>query len=442
MKDRLLGLLNQQRILGGAAVLAVLQFGASFAGLIRDRVLVQTFPQLEVVDVYVASFRLSDLVFQMFIMASFSVALVPLLAEKKVQNSTEEKLRLLTGITTIASLFFMAIGLALWFSLRSIAPYIVQFEGATLDLYITFARLAILTNLLFVVGNAFGQYLITEQKYIIYGLTPILYSLGTIVGTVALSSPNTFGQLGPMIGSITGAVLYTAIRVTGVLHDAKTWRLPFTVWHPDVIQALVLMIPRTLALGALQLQLLFFDRIASGLPTGSVTINAYARNFQSVLVGMVGIALAQSSFSLLSQSYATKQGKRFWAYMRKGLYTGLTLSIPGALALVIATPIAAHIIGLEGNAIFTLCLSIYAISIPLESANHLLFRGYYAIKHTGIPSVISVISGLTAIYLAWQLQQTIGIYAIPTGFVVAQAIQLVALSILLRTTAAKRNLLA
>ena len=55
------------------------------------------------------------------------------------------------------------------------------------------------------------------------------------------------------------------------------------------------MLPRMFALGALQLQLLLFDTIASGLDAGSITINAYSRNFQSVLVGVAGIALAQSA---------------------------------------------------------------------------------------------------------------------------------------------------
>jgi len=35
----------------------------------------------------------------------------------------------------------------------------------------------------FVMGNAFGQYLIAKQKYWAYGITPILYTLGTIAGT-------------------------------------------------------------------------------------------------------------------------------------------------------------------------------------------------------------------------------------------------------------------
>ena len=52
MRIPLISEFKQHRILGGVAVLAVTQFGASLVGLIRDRVLASTFPGLDTVDVY------------------------------------------------------------------------------------------------------------------------------------------------------------------------------------------------------------------------------------------------------------------------------------------------------------------------------------------------------------------------------------------------------
>src|SRR5690606_36178995 len=119
---------------------------------------------------------------------------------------------LLNGVTGIAACVFGVIAVLLAFFFPRIAPYLVQFEGESLELYITFGRLALLTNFLFVFGNAFGQYLITIQRYWVYGLTPVLYTAGTIVGTVWLSGPEQFGQLGPMVGTLGGAVVYVLVR--------------------------------------------------------------------------------------------------------------------------------------------------------------------------------------------------------------------------------------
>ncbi len=419
---------GQNRILGGAMVLACLQFGASLMGLIRDRVLAGTFPELGVTDVYIAAFRPSDLFFQVCIMAGFSVALVPMLAKHRADNNKEEMNKLLSGVTGVAALVFGLVALILAVIFPYVAPLLVGFEGESLELYIKFGRLALLTNFLFVFGNAYGQYLITIQRYWVYGITPILYTLGTILGTIFLTP--IVGPMGPMLGTVCGSFVYVIIRLIGVV--AWGYRLIPKLWHPEIPEMIKLMLPRMVALGALQLQLLLFDTVASNLEAGSVTINAYARNFQAVVVGIVGIALAQSAYSLLSQAAAQREQKRYWIYLRKGVLMLLLMTIPGAIALSFLAPVAAMLVNISHVLpIFSVCLMLYAISIPFESINHLLLRAFYATKHTVTPAVFSVINGFTAIAVSWFLAPKIGVYSLALGFAIGQGIQLIGLSILL-----------
>ena len=420
--------MNQKRILGGAAVLALTQFGAYLEGLFRDRVLAKTFPGLEVVDVYIAAFRPSDLLFQMCIMAGFSVALVPLLASYKADNNQKQMSELLNGVVTVAAVGFGVVALLMAIFFESIAPLFTQFAGESLQLYINFGRIALLTNFLFVFGNAFGQYLITIQRYWVYGVTPIFYTLGTIGGTIFLTPE--FGVYGPILGTLAGSIIYVILRFCAVMHSG--FQPKWTLWHPDLREMGRLMWPRVLALGALQAELLLFDRIASGLDAGSVTINAYARNFQSVVVGIAGIALAQSAFSLLSQSAAQKEQKRFFIYLKKGSLLMLGITIPGAVVLYFAAPIAAWLVHLQHVLpVFSVCLLLYAVSIPFESLNHLLLRSFYSLKHTITPAIFSVINGLVAIIVAWTFATQLGVYALAFGFATGQIVQLLGLSILL-----------
>ncbi len=430
MRVPFLSSFSQKRLVGGALVLASMQFAASLAGLVRDRMLARTFPGLDTVDVYIASFRPSDLLFQTTIMAGFSVALVPLLATYYGKDKQQDMNGLLSGVTGIAAIVFGVLALLLAIFFPSIAPYLVRFEGESLQLYITFGRLALLTNFLFVFGNAFGQYLITIQKYWVYGLTPVLYTVGTIVGTVWLSSPNLFGQLGPMVGTLGGAVVYVLIRLGGVLWAGYRPALKF--WHSDLPELLRLMLPRMMALGALQLQLLLFDTVASGLPDGALTINAYTRNFQAVAVGLAGIALAQSAFSPLSQAIARREVQRFWIYIRKGVSIILLVTIPGAIVLTFLAPVAAGLVGLSHRLpLFQTALLFYAISIPFESVNHLLLRSYYAMKNSVIPAIFAVSGGFLAIGLSWVLAREYGVMALPLGFTVGQFVQILGLGLLL-----------
>jgi putative peptidoglycan lipid II flippase len=424
----LIGSFSQERIVGGAAVLAVTQFGASVAGLLRDRTLAKTFPGLDIVDVYIAAFRPSDLLFQVCIMAAFSVALVPLLARYKAVGDNKQMSHLLNAAVAVAALLFGGVALILGIFFDSIAPLFTQFEGESFRLYVQFGRIALLTNFLFVFGNAYGQYLITVQRYWIYGITPILYTGGTIVGTLFLTKE--FGVYGPIFGTFLGSVLYVLLRFIAVLRTGFTPH--FRLWHPDLTEMGWLMIPRVLALGALQFELLLFDRVASGLEAGSVTIHAYARNFQSVLVGIAGIALAQSAFSLMSQAAAQKDRTRFFLYVKKGIVMMLCITIPGAVALYFLAPVAAWLVHLQHVLpTFSLCLLLYAVSIPFESVNHLLLRSFYSLKQTVTPAIFSVLNGAIAIAFAWYFASRFGVYALALGFAVGQVVQLVGLVVLL-----------
>ncbi len=425
---RFLHNLKQERLVGGALVLAITQFAASLAGLVRDNMLTRTFPGKDVVDVYIAAFRPSDLLFQATIMAAFSVALVPLLARYRAEEKSQSMSDLLNGVIGVSALAFglMALVLAVCFSF--IAPLLVHFEGESLQLYIRFGQIALLTNFLFVFGNAFGQYLITIQRYWIYGLTPVLYTLGTILGTVFLTP--IIGAYGPMVGTLCGAVVYVFVRFIALLWIGYKPR--FKLWHPDVQEMGWLMLPRMLALGALQFELLLFDRVASGLETGAVTVNAYSRNFQSVVIGVVGIALAQSAFSMLSQAAARREGQRFTIYLQKGIATLLALTLPSAIALWLLAPVAARLVHLtDVLSVFSICLGLYAISIPFESVNHLLLRSYYSLKRSALPAVMSVLNGFSAVLIAWWLSKTYGVYALPLGYTIGQCLQMFGLFIML-----------
>ena len=429
---------SQKRIAGGAMVLAVMQFGASLAGLFRDRILSSTFPvgieQLDVVSVYISAFRPSDLLFQMFVMSAFSVALVPLLAGHLAHGREDEMNKLLTSVLIIASVLFGIISLILAIFLESLAPYFVNFTGKSLELYIHFGRLACFTNMLFVFGNAFGQYLISRQTYFAYGLTPILYTLGTIAGTIYLTP--IVGPYGPIYGTLIGALIYVVVRCGACVMGSHSFQFVFMpFFNPELKTIGILMLPRMVALGAMQLQLLLFDKVASGLPLGSVTINAYARNFQAAAVGILGIALAQSAYSLLSQAIAKGEIQRFHMYLRKGVLLALGLTIPAAIALVFLAPLAAWIVHLTEPTVvktFVVALGLYAISVPFESLNHLLLRASYATKHTITPAVLSVINGVIAITAAWVYGPVYGVYALALGFAVGQIVQVLGLWVFLR----------
>lgn len=427
---RLPGFLRQQRLMGGVAVLAATQFAASLAGLLRENVLARVFAgNLGVVDAYVAAFNPSDLIFQTCVVSAMGTVLVPVLSQYRAKGNEREVQKVLSGTIGLTAVLFGLIALALAAAFPWLTPlFNIHFEGETLRLYIQFGRLALLSNFLFVFGNAYGQYLVAVERYWIYGVTPVLYSLGTVFGAWFLTP--VVGPFGPMYGTLLGAVIYVILRMAAVrLHGC---RLSVSLWHPDLPEMIRLMLPRVLSLGALQLQILYLNGFASGLGKGAVTINAFTRNFQSVLVGVVGISVAQAVYARMSRAVAERDAQKLRFYFRSGLWSSIALTAAGAVAMVLLAPFEAWLVHLSAYLrVFTICLAIYAVSIPFESITHIQYRVLYAMKDTVSAALIGVLGGAAAIAVGWAFLGRFGLYALPVGYAAGEMLQAASLAILL-----------
>ncbi len=420
---------SQQHIIGGTVVLALTQLAASVMGFVRDTAFARTFPDSSIVDVYVAAFRPSDFLFQTCIIAALGTVLVPVLASHKAHDRHGDMSTVLSGSMLLGATAFGIISLLLAAALPSIAHWFVDFQGERLALYVGFGRIALFSNFLFVFGNTLGQYLITSQRYWIYGLTPVLYTLGTVLGTVLLTP--SLGAYGPITGTIIGTALYVVLRSWDAFRLG--FRFTWTFWHPDFPRMGALMLPRILSLGALQFQLLAFDKLGSGLQVGSVAVNAYARNFQSVLVGITGIALAQSAYSLLGQAAAWKNEKLFTKYLLWGTGALLAITLPGSVALVLLAPFVAKAMGIQALSLFSSALLVYAVSIPFESMNHLLLRAYYATKRTLVPALATVAGAIVAISVSHAFADRLSVQSIGLGFAIGQVTVLTVLAVCFTT---------
>ncbi|MBI1812438.1 hypothetical protein HY285_04740 [Candidatus Peregrinibacteria bacterium] len=429
--------LGKHPLVNGLAVLALTQFGASLAGLLRENILARTFAgNLGVVDAYIAAFNPSDLLFQTCVVSAMGTVLVPVLAQYKARGNDREIEKVLSGTIGITALLFGFVALLLAIFFPMLMPFFnIHFRGETLRLYIQFGRLALLSNFLFVFGNAYGQYLVTVERYWIYGITPILYTLGTVFGTIWLTP--IVGPFGPMYGTVLGAVIYVLLRMVAVrLHGC---RLGISLWHPDLPEMGRLMLPRVLSLGAFQIQLLYLNGFASALGKGAVTINAFTRNFQSVLVGVVGISVAQAVYSRLSQAAARGDGERMRLYFRSGVWLALLLTVLGAIAMILLAPFEAWLVHLSAYLrVFTINLTLYAVSIPFESISHIQYRAFYALRETIFPAFMGVLGGAVAILVGWFFLGRFGIYALALGYTAGEIVQTIGLGVILPSTTRRR----
>jgi putative peptidoglycan lipid II flippase len=395
-------------------------------GLVRDRMFARTFGAGTELDAYNAAFVLPELLLDVLVEAGLAAPFIPIFLQLRSQDDGAEGDRfartILTGAVTI-----MGIAAVLMFAFAEATTSFIApgFAGAQRDLYVVLFRVMLVTPILFAASLTLGQVLLAEQRFFWYGIAPLLYNGGIIIGTIAFS--DALGIYGPAIGAVIGATIHLGSRFIGLRGSA--FRIGFE-WHvrtPDVREFVRLMLPKMVSHPVEPMTFLFFTAVASTLTPGSVTAVSFARNFQSVPVSLVGIAFALAVFPALSVAHATGDRARFLRLLGTNALSITVITVAGAIALAVAGELAIRIL-LGGGAfdeedvtLTAVTLAAFAVSIPFESLSHLLSRAIYATRHT-ILQVLASLAGLgITVAATLLLLPGLGIVSIPIGFAIGQA---------------------
>ena len=422
----------------GAALLSVLIFGSYLLGLVRDRTFARTFGAGIELDSYNAAFVLPELLLDVLVEAGLAAPFIPIFLRLRSQGDGREgdqfARTILTGAVTVMGVAAIILFVAAEATTGFIAP---GFQGEQRDLYVSLFRVMLVTPILFAASLTLGQVLLAEQRFFWYGLAPLLYNAGIILGTVAFSG---LGIFGPAIGAVIGAVLHLASRFIGLRNSRFRIGFGASFRTSSVREFVRLMLPKMVSHPVEPITFLFFTSVATTLAAGSVTAISFARNFQSVPVSVIGVAFALAAFPALSIAHATDDRRGFLRLLRTNLISIALITTGAAIVLAVFGELAIRI--LFGGGAFDAAdvvlsasvLAAFAISIPFESLTHLLSRAIYATRNT-LLQVLASLAALGITVIAVQLLLApLGILAIPFGFSIGQAakVGLLALALVVR----------
>ncbi len=425
------------RLPPGALLLSVLTFGSYLVGLMRDRVLARMFGAGTELDVYNAALVLPELVLDVLVFAGLSAAFVPVLMRTERDDPSAGAAFARTILTTAFVTMAVAVGV-----LFLVAPWTVQivapgFDAQQAAQYTALFRQMCLTALVFAVSFALGELLVSRQRFLAYGIAPLLYNLGIVLGAVVLGP--RMGIEGVAIGTLIGSLLHLAIRIGGAHRVGFVYRPVWAVRTREFREYVRLAVPRAVAQPIEAITFLFFTSVASGMAAGSVSSVSFARNFQSVPVSLVGIAFSVAAFPVLSRVAATGDRVRFARLVRDDLVIIGVLSVMAGVTLALVAGLVIRML-LGGDsfdeadvATTSILLAAFAISVPLEALNHMLSRSIFATRETVLPVIASVLGLLTIVITVSALRPSEGIVAIPLGFAAGMGVKLAILAVALRS---------
>ena len=395
--------MRQNNILSGASVLMLTVFTSKFLGLIRDRLLVHNFNTSEAA-IFFASFKLPDLLFQLLIFGTLSVAFIPIFTDYLHDKGEAEAFDFASNILNLSLLVFGLVALiAFIFTPYFNSLLVPGFNGLQKDLTDQLTRIVLFSEILLVIGSFFIGVAQSYQRFIIPSLAPLFYNLGIIFGITFLSR---FGIVGPALGVLVGAFLHVTIQLPLIksLGFKHNWSLDF--FNKGVREVFRLMSMRNISLIAEQISDAVGIALASLVTYSSVTLLTFSQHLQAVPIGLFGATIAQAALPVLSREHARGEIGSFKRTLLTTMHQILFLTLPAAaILIVLRIPVVRLVFGasqfnwsdtvLTGRTVAFLSLGLAAQSVIL-----LLVRGFYALKDTKTPVIVSVTTVILNILLS------------------------------------------
>lgn len=369
-----------------AYLLAGLTLASQLLALLRDRTFAHTFGAGEVLDLYYAAFRVPDLVFALVASLVSAYVLIP----RITGMDRESTRRLLSESAT----FLFGFGGLICVFLAIFMPSFLSFlypsfvNSVHQDEFVLLSRILLIQPILLGLSGVLGSVTQVHRRFTLFALSPVLYNIGIIAGTVFLYP--TFGLIGIGFGVIIGAVAYLSVNIPVVIGEGVMPKLRMPTFSL-MLSVMRDSVPRSLALGVGSVTALALTAIASRLGTGSVSVFTFATNLEAVPLALIGSSYAIAAFPALSEASASEKRDDFTRILSSSARHIILWSVV-ALGLIIV--LRAHIVrvvlgtgAFDWNAtrLTAAMLAILAVGLAAQGLVILFSRALYAARQSWRP---------------------------------------------------------
>lgn len=416
-------------------LLAISSLLSRLIGVYRNHELASAFGASGLSDAYFAAFQIPDTLYRLFVFGAISASFVPLFLALRKKDSEQAW----EFVSTVLNFFMLLTGvfslLVIVFAepcMRFLYPDLsADLQGTASQLL----RIMMISPLLFTLSSVFSGVQNAFRTFWGFALAPIVYNLGILAGIWWLAP--TWGIAGVAYGVVGGAFLHAAVQLLPCLKLGMHWR-PTLVWSESFRKLFLLAVPRVLTMAGFQINFFIEGMIATTIAVGNLTVLRYAQDIQSFPIGIIGVSVAISSFSLLSHFVIDEKKDELAEYLKKKLDHLLMLMIPAACGLfLLRYPLVELILGagqfdaaavqLTADSLGFLCFGIIAAAItPLIS------RTFFAFHDTLYPFIITMLTVLLNTILAYTLATSWGVIGIAVASSISSTVSVLAMMVVLK----------
>ena len=429
-----------------AGLIGIATMASRVLGVAREMTLAWVFGAGTQMDAFNVAFRIPNLVRDLFAEGAMSAAFVPTFtrtlasrgrdAAWRLGNLVLNALLLVTGTVVLLGVVFAEpITHAIAGEEFAAVPGKLQL---TTDL--TRIMLPYLTTV--AIAVALMGMLNSLHRFFLPALSPAMFNVATIFCAVAVVPFMPAVGLPPIagiaLGTLLGGIGQIALQWPALRREGYRYRLLLDFKDPELREVLRLMVPGTLGLAAVQINVFVNTYLATTQQEGSVSWLGYAFRLMYLPIGLFGVSIATAALPVIARQAGDADKAAVRDTVSRGLRLMLMLNVPATVGLIVlAKPIVELIyergrFGPFDSVATAAALMFYAPGLLGYSAVKIASPTFYSLRDSRTPVVVSVVSVVANLALNLWLVRVLSYQGLALGTAIAAVLNAVLLLVFLR----------
>jgi len=388
-------------------------------------------------DAFFTAFRLPDLVFQLVAAGALSSAVIPIVSALLATDQTARAWHVVSTITNLMLAGLLVLAVAVLIAAPAIIPAISPgFSHDQWSRTIDLTRIMILGPIFLALGSLATSVLNAQGRFAVAAIAPIVYNVA-IIGAAVFLVPS-MGVTGLAIGVVAGSVVHLAIQIVPLRALGFRYERSVDLDDPEARQALKLMAPRALGLGAGQITFVVVTSLASTLFVGAVTGFNVAFTLLQIPIGVIGVPLGIVVLPTLAREAAVGNLTEFAALMSRAIRLIVFVMVPiTAIAIVLRSEVVRLLFGEANLDAFALdqtatTFAAFLIGLTAHALIAVLARAFYARQDTRTPVAAAILAVVVNSTLDAVLVGPLGLPGLGLAIALAAWLETIVLVVLLK----------
>ncbi len=389
------------QIARAAGIVMVMFVLSRAAGLAREMIIGARFGTSADLDVYLAAFRLPDILFQLVAGGALGSAFIPAFTDRLVRADHLSAWHMASAVVNLVFVLMTGLAVVAAALAQPLASHVIApgFTPEQQALTATLMQWMLVSSVVFGVSGIVMGILNAHQHFLLPALAPIFYNL-SIIASAWFLAPH-WGVRGLAAGVVAGAFAHLLVQIPGLWRQGVHYEPVLGLKDPAVHEVGRLMAPRVLGLAAVQTNFLVNTILASTLPAGSLAALNYGWLLMLLPQGVIAQAVATAAFPTFAAQVAHAARDEMRATLSATLRGILLLTIPASVGLIVLrVPLIRLLLergafDADSTAMVSDALAFFAAGLVAHSVVEIVSRAFYALHDTWTPVWV----GLTAMAL-------------------------------------------